>query len=103
MRSYVTRHPEYVRGSGRLTPAVADDLLRACEAIGMGDMLCPDLYGEDGARSIRLCRKYEDGCLSESGDGADFKPAFCGDTQALASDLEEASRRSRSSYISSCP
>jgi glutamate--cysteine ligase catalytic subunit len=101
MRSYVTRHPEYLRGSGRLTPEVADDLLWACEAIGMGDVLCPDLYGEGGARSIELCRKHEGDCPRERGDMADLNPPPCEGAKLL--DLGEASRKNRSSCISNCP
>jgi glutamate--cysteine ligase catalytic subunit len=54
MRNYVTRHPAYTRGSGRLTPAVADDLLKVCDAIGMGEVRCPELYGESAARCMGI-------------------------------------------------
>jgi len=45
MRNFVTRHPLYTPLSGALTPRIADDLLQACEDIGMGRVQCPELYG----------------------------------------------------------
>jgi glutamate--cysteine ligase catalytic subunit len=52
MRNFVTRHPHYERGSGRLNPQVANDLLRTCHAIGMGEARCEELYGPAGAQCV---------------------------------------------------
>lgn len=44
LRDLVQRHPQY-RGDGRLTAAIADDLLRHCDDVGMGRVAAPALYG----------------------------------------------------------
>lgn len=52
MRRFVTRHPHYEKGSGRLTSQIADDLLEACHAIGLGQLRCEELYGPEGAQHV---------------------------------------------------
>lgn len=44
LRDLVQRHPQY-RGDGRLTAAIADDLLSHCDDVGMGRVAAPALYG----------------------------------------------------------
>lgn len=44
LREFVQCHPQY-RGDGRLTPAIADDLLSHCDDVGMGRVAAPALYG----------------------------------------------------------
>lgn len=53
IRNFVTSHPHYVPRSGVLTPTVANDLLQACEDIGMGRVQCPELYGRYAAPVVQ--------------------------------------------------
>ena len=53
IRNFVTSHPHYVPRSGVLTPTVANDLLQACEDIGMGRVQCPELYGQYAAPVVQ--------------------------------------------------
>ena len=46
MRGFIETHAAY-RGDGRLSPEVADGLLRACDDIDMGRLRCAALYGEE--------------------------------------------------------
>jgi glutamate--cysteine ligase catalytic subunit len=102
MRNYVTRHPAYARGSGRLTPAVADDLLKVCDAIGMGEVLCPELYGESGARYVGIQGRLGQETFGQSEGKAVLHPEDYAEVKLLGSELDEASRKNRSSCISNC-
>jgi len=53
IRNFVTSHPHYLPHSGVLTPTVANDLLQACEDIGMGRVSCPELYGQYNAPVVQ--------------------------------------------------
>jgi glutamate--cysteine ligase catalytic subunit len=69
MRNFVTRHPQYVPGSGRLHSLLANDLLQACDDIGMGRLQCTELYGNHTSRLVAnidqlseqelMCPKFE--------------------------------------------
>ena len=69
MRNFVTRHPLYEPGSGRLHTLLANDLLQACDDIGMGRVQCIELYGDHTTRLVAnidqlseqdlMCPKFE--------------------------------------------
>lgn len=57
IRSFVTSHPEY-RGDSVVSPAVAHDLMEACDAVGQGVLQPEELLGK-AAGQIDLVRKEE--------------------------------------------
>ena len=46
LRKYVENHPAY-NFDGKLNPMIVDDMMQTCEKIGLGELQCPSLVGED--------------------------------------------------------
>eukprot|EP00981_Chlorochromonas_danica_P015861 scaffold14717_cov168-Ochromonas_danica.AAC.8 len=46
LRNYIQSHPLF-EGGDDVSPQVANDLLKHCEAVGMGTVKAPELYGND--------------------------------------------------------
>lgn len=61
IRDFVKEHPDY-RGDGVLTSEIADDLIQACDDIGMGRVSRPDLHGDIFIRPLLQDDPYTDNC-----------------------------------------
>ena len=65
VRRFVKEHRDY-RGDGKLTPDIADDLIRVCDDIGMGQVSRPDLHGDIFIRPLQQDDPYADNCGESS-------------------------------------
>lgn len=75
LRKYVENHPAY-NFDGKLNPVIVDDMMQTCEKIGLGELQCPSLVGEDAwIEPIDLSEREDSYLSTEMCDNTLFPPS----------------------------